>query len=191
MKGISKAFPGVKALEEVSLRVQAGEIHGLVGENGAGKSTLMKVLSGVHGHGSYQGELLLDGLPQRFRGIRDSGRAGIAIIHQELALVPGMTVYENIHLGHELTRGFRIDWNETVRTARDLLRRVRLDVDPATPAGDLGVGQQQLVATARAERRGAQFLIFDEPTAYLTRQEAAALFRLIRRLKARAHSPAS
>ncbi len=118
MKQITKEFPGVKALNNVSFRVNAGEIHCLVGENGAGKSTLMKVLSGVYPHGSYSGDILFNGEVQKFKSIRDSEKAGIAIIYQELALVPELTVYENIFLGHEIRNGFLVDWNETIKQAR-------------------------------------------------------------------------
>src|SRR5689334_24050772 len=124
MKNITKEFPGVKALKNVSFRVAEGEIHCLVGENGAGKSTLMKVLSGVYPHGSYTGDILLGGEVQHYRGIRDSERAGIAIIYQELALVPEMTVYENIFLGNEISNGFLVNWNETIQRASAMLRKV-------------------------------------------------------------------
>src|SRR5512138_2504887 len=122
MNNITKEFPGVKALSNVSFRVAEGEIHCLVGENGAGKSTLMKVLSGVYPHGSYTGEILFDGKGQKFRGIADSEKAGIAIIYQELALVPDMTVYENILLGNEIRKGFSVDWNETIKRSTELLK---------------------------------------------------------------------
>src|SRR5512135_1626551 len=123
MKNITKEFPGVKALSNVSFRVAEGEIHCLVGENGAGKSTLMKVLSGVYPHGDYSGEIVFGGKAQVFRGTGDSERAGIAIIYQELALVPEMTVYENIFLGHEVRKGLAVDLNETIRRADEMLRR--------------------------------------------------------------------
>jgi len=126
MRAIGKTFPGVKALDGVTFQVREGDIHCLVGENGAGKSTLMKVLSGVYPYGSYEGDILLDGRVQTFRGIADSERVGIAIIHQELALVPDMTVYENILLGHEIRKGIAIDWNETIRRATEMLRKVGL-----------------------------------------------------------------
>ena len=179
MKGITKTFPGVKALSEVSFRVEAGEIHCLVGENGAGKSTLMKVLSGVHPHGTYTGEILSDGKPQAFRHISDSERAGIAIIHQELALVPEMTVYENILLGHEIRKGLRVDWNETIRRATGMLKKVGLDVNPATKVKELGVGQQQLVEIAKALSREVRLLILDEPTAALNEDDCDNLLELL------------
>jgi putative multiple sugar transport system ATP-binding protein len=127
MKDITKTFPGVKALSNVSFQVADSEIHCLVGENGAGKSTLMKVLSGVYPHGSYTGDILFNGKIQTFRHISDSEKAGIAIIYQELALVPDMTVYENILLGHEIRKGFTIDWNETIRKADEMIKKVGLD----------------------------------------------------------------
>src|SRR5512147_3117257 len=130
MKGITKVFPGVKALNNVSFRVAEGEIHCLVGENGAGKSTLMKVLSGVYPHGSYSGDIVFSGEVQKFSGISDSEKAGIAIIYQELALVPEMTVYENIFLGNEIKKGIIIDWNETIKRAGEMLQKVRLNVNP-------------------------------------------------------------
>ncbi len=128
MRHITKEFPGVRALDDVTFRVKRGEIHCLVGENGAGKSTLMKVLSGVYPHGTYTGEILINGERQEFHGIRDSERAGIGIIYQELALVPELTVYENIFLGHEINRNGVVDWNETIRRADEMLRKVRLSV---------------------------------------------------------------
>lgn len=183
MKAITKEFPGVKALNKVSFRVARGEIHCLVGENGAGKSTLMKVLSGVYPHGSYSGEILLDGVAQSFRGIRDSERAGIAIIYQELALVPELTVYENIFLGNEIRSGALVNWNETIRRAGELLRRVRLDVNPEAKIKDLGVGKQQLVEIAKALSRNVKLLILDEPTAALNEDDSANLLNLLRGLR--------
>src|SRR5512146_3141361 len=145
MKNITKEFPGVKALSNVSFQVAEGEIHCLVGENGAGKSTLMKVLSGVYPHGQYSGEIIFNGNEQRFTGIHDSEDVGIAIIYQELALIPEMTVYENIYLGHEIMKRGLINWNETIHQASEMLRKVRLDVNPTTKIKDLGVGKQQLI----------------------------------------------
>ncbi len=184
MRSITKTFPGVKALNDVSFKVARGEIHCLVGENGAGKSTLMKVLSGVHPHGSFTGEILIDGTARDFRGIADSEKAGIAIIYQELALVPDMTVYENILLGHEIRKGPAVDWNATIRKAGEMLRRVRLDVNPATKVRELGVGKQQLVEIAKALSRDVRILILDEPTAALNEDDCDNLLRIIGELKA-------
>lgn len=183
MKDITKEFPGVKALNNVSFRVAEGEIHGLVGENGAGKSTLMKVLSGVYPYGAYSGDIVFGGQVQRFRSIRDSERAGIAIIYQELALVPEMTVYENIFLGNEIRKGPLVDWNETVRRATEALKRVRLDVNPATKVKDLGVGQRQLIEIAKALSREVKLLILDEPTAALNEDDSDNLLALLRGLR--------
>ena len=179
MKDITKTFPGVTALSHVSFQVQPGEIHCLVGENGAGKSTLMKVLSGVHPADSFTGDILFKGEIQSFQSIADSEKAGIGIIHQELALIPELTVYENILLGNEITKGWRIDWNETILKAKAMLKKVRLDVNPATPVKDLGVGQQQLVEIAKALSREVKLLILDEPTAALNEDDCENLLNLM------------
>ncbi|MDX9991427.1 MAG: sugar ABC transporter ATP-binding protein [Anaerolineales bacterium] len=183
MKNITKEFPGVKALNNVSFQVAEGEIHGLVGENGAGKSTLMKVLSGVYPYGSYNGEILLNGQPQRFSGIRDSEKVGIAIIYQELALIPELTVYENIFLGNEIRNGIRVDWNEMIKRSQEMLARVGLDVNPEMKIKDLGVGGQQLIEIAKALSKDVKLLILDEPTAALNEGDSANLFDLLRGLK--------
>lgn len=183
MKNITKTFPGVRALNDVSFRVSEGEIHCLVGENGAGKSTLMKVLSGVYPHGDYTGEILLRNQPQRFKGIADSEKAGIGIIYQELALVPEMTVYDNILLGHELRSGFTVNLNETIKKAAEMLKKVRLDLNPSTKVRDLGVGKQQLVEIAKALSRDVKILILDEPTAALNEDDCDNLFEILRGLK--------
>jgi putative multiple sugar transport system ATP-binding protein len=183
MKNITKVFPGVKALNNVSFRVAEGEIHCLVGENGAGKSTLMKVLSGVYPYGEYSGDILFRGEVQKFKGINESEAVGIAIIYQELALIPEMTVYENIFLGHEITNGIRMDWNETIRRAGEMLTKVGLDINPATKVKDLGVGKQQLVEIAKALSKDVQLLILDEPTAALNETDSENLFMLLRDLK--------
>jgi putative multiple sugar transport system ATP-binding protein len=185
MRNITKEFPGVKALNNVSFRVAPGEIHCLVGENGAGKSTLMKVLSGVYPHGSYSGDILFAGDVQRFNSIRDSERAGIAIIYQELALVPEMAVYENIFLGNEVRsrNGWTIDWNETIKRAVAALQRVRLAVNPDVKVKELGVGQQQLVEIAKALSKEVKLLILDEPTAALNENDSENLLALLRELK--------
>ena len=183
MKNITKEFPGVKALKDVSFRVAEGEIHCLVGENGAGKSTLMKVLSGVYPYGDYTGDILFNGEEQKFRGISDSEKAGIAIIYQELALVPEMTVYENIFLGHEIKRGFVIDWNETIKSAGEVLKKVRLNVNPEAKVKELGVGKQQLVEIAKTLSKDVKLLILDEPTAALNENDSENLLNLLRDLK--------
>lgn len=184
MKSITKEFPGVKALNNVTFRVARDEIHCLVGENGAGKSTLMKVLSGVYPHGEYSGDIVLGGEVQKFRGISDSEKAGIAIIYQELALIPEMTVYENIFLGHEIKNGITVDWNETIKRAGEMLKKVRLDVNPAAKIKDLGVGKQQLIEIAKALSRDVKLLILDEPTSALNEDDSENLLDLLRELKA-------
>lgn len=183
MRHITKEFPGVRALDDVTFRVKRGEIHCLVGENGAGKSTLMKVLSGVYPHGTYTGEIFINGELQQFRGIADSEKAGIGIIYQELALVPEMTVYENIFLGHEIGRKGVVDWNETIQRADEMLRKVRLSVNPDTKIRDLGVGKQQLVEIAKALSREVKILILDEPTAALNEDDSENLLNLLRELR--------
>ena len=183
MKNITKEFPGVKALDDVSFQVAEGEIHCLVGENGAGKSTLMKILSGVYPHGEYSGDIIFRGVQQQFSGIRDSERTGIGIIYQELALVPEMTVYENIFMGHEITQGFMVDWNETIKQANEMLRKVRLDVNTAARVKELGVGKQQLVEIAKTLSKNVRLLILDEPTSALNEADVDNLFALLRDLK--------
>ena len=183
MKNIVKSFPGVRALKGVSFDVRRGEIHCLVGENGAGKSTLMKVLSGVHPHGTYDGEIVMNGETQVFRNIADSEAKGIAIIYQELALVPEMSIYENIFLGHELMHGRTIDWNETIERSRALLSQVGLAIDPSLKVGTLGIGTQQLIEVAKALSKDVNLLIYDEPTAALNDRDSAHLLNLMRGLK--------
>lgn len=183
MRNITKEFPGVKALDNVSFRVAQGEIHCLVGENGAGKSTLMKVLSGVYPFGHYDGDILLNGEPQRFRHISDSERARIAIIYQELALVPEMTVYENIFLGHEIKKNGMVDWNETIKRAGEMLQKVKLDINPELKVKDLGIGKQQLVEIAKALSKDVKLLILDEPTSSLNEKDSENLLQLLRDLK--------
>ncbi|MGW7070156.1 multiple monosaccharide ABC transporter ATP-binding protein [Streptomyces sp. NPDC054855] len=183
MRGITKTFPGVKALSDVNLTVGPGEIHAICGENGAGKSTLMKVLSGVHEHGSYDGEIHFEGKQMAFKDIRASEKHGIVIIHQELALVPYLSIAENIFLGNEQsTRGF-IDWNDTLRRASALLKRVGLNEKPQTPVADIGVGKQQLVEIAKALSKEVKLLILDEPTAALNDEDSAKLLDLILELR--------
>ncbi|MEV7322644.1 multiple monosaccharide ABC transporter ATP-binding protein [Streptomyces sp. NPDC093970] len=183
MRSIVKTFPGVKALSDVTLTVRQGEVHAICGENGAGKSTLMKVLSGVHPHGSYEGEILFEGEPCAFGDIRASEQRGIVIIHQELALSPYLSLAENIFLGNEHARGGFIDWRETLRHATRLLRRVGLDDHPETRVTDIGVGKQQLVEIAKALSKKVKLLILDEPTAALNDEDSGKLLDLILELK--------
>ncbi|HET7524751.1 MAG TPA: ATP-binding cassette domain-containing protein, partial [Burkholderiaceae bacterium] len=183
MRGITKTFPGVVALRDVNLEVKAGEIHAVVGENGAGKSTLMKVLSGVYPHGSYDGRIVFDAQERRFGGIADSERLGIIIIHQELALVPLLSIAENIFLGNERARGGVIDWFESFRATQALLKKVGLKAQPTALVTDLGVGQQQLVEIAKALAKEVRLLILDEPTASLNETDSDALLALLLELK--------
>jgi putative multiple sugar transport system ATP-binding protein len=184
MRGISKSFHGVPALTNVNLVVRQGEIHAVVGENGAGKSTLMKVLSGVHPHPEYSGEIRYLGEERRFSGIADSEKQGIIIIHQELALVPLLSIAENIFLGNEQARHGVIDWALTHKRTRELLAKVGLHESPATLITDLGVGKQQLVEIAKALSKKVKLLILDEPTASLNEQDSDALLELLLGLKA-------
>lgn len=183
MRGITKRFPGVTALSDVNFSVRRGEIHCLVGENGAGKSTLMKVLSGVHPYGSYEGEILYQGQVARFHNIAQSEAAGIAIIYQELAQFPELTIYENIFMGHELMNGRTIDWNRTIASAKEVLARVRLNENPAAKIKDLGVGKRQLIEIAKALAKNVKLLILDEPTAALNEDDSQNLLSLLRELK--------
>ncbi len=189
MRGITKTFPGVKALDGVNLAVRPAEIHALIGENGAGKSTLMKVLSGVYPHGSYDGEIRFQGEERRFRGIGDSEKLGIIIIHQELALVPLLSITENIFLGNEQANFGVIDWNMARRRAAELLRKVGLDEDPDTLITNIGVGKQQLVEIAKALAKEVKLLILDEPTASLSEKDSDALLNLL--MEFRSHGIAS
>ncbi|WFE30052.1 sugar ABC transporter ATP-binding protein [Solwaraspora sp. WMMD791] len=183
MRGITKTFPGVRALHDVNLSVRRGEIHAICGENGAGKSTLMKVLSGVYPHGSYAGEVTFDGRPCHFAGIRDSEHRGIVIIHQELALCPQLSIAENIFLGNEQTRRGLIDWNHTNHQAARLLATVGLAENPTTIVSEIGVGKQQLVEIAKALSKQVKLLILDEPTAALNDEDSAHLLDLLRGLR--------
>ncbi|PRY40371.1 multiple monosaccharide ABC transporter ATP-binding protein [Umezawaea tangerina] len=183
MRGITKTFPGVKALQDVALSVRRGEIHAICGENGAGKSTLMKVLSGVYPHGSYDGEITFEGEPCEFSGIHDSERRGIVIIHQELALCAQLSIAENLFLGNELSHRGLIDWNRTNHEAAALLERVGLKENPTTPVLDIGVGKQQLVEIAKALSKEVRLLILDEPTAALNDEDSAHLLDLLRGLR--------
>ncbi len=184
MRNITKEFPGVRALDRVDLTVHAGEIHAICGENGAGKSTLMKVLSGVYPAGTYEGDIVLDGEVVEFRDLKASEKAGIVIIHQELALIPELSVTENIFLGNEVVgKGRLIDWVEARVRTLDLLARVGLDVDPSTPVRTLGVGQQQLIEIAKALSKDVRLLILDEPTSALNEDDSENLLDLLRGLK--------
>jgi putative multiple sugar transport system ATP-binding protein len=183
MRGITKEFPGVKALSEVNLTVRAGAIHAICGENGAGKSTLMKILSGVYPHGSYDGDILFDGKSCEFKDIRSSERCGIAIIHQELALVPYLSIAENLFLGNELSSYGVIGWDKTLSEARALLDRVGLAESPQTRVSDIGVGKQQLVEIAKALSKQVRLLILDEPTAALNDADSRHLLDLIVELR--------
>ncbi len=183
MRSITKRFPGVVALRDVSLSVRRGEIHAICGENGAGKSTLMKVLSGVHQAGTYEGEIVFEGEPVSFGSINDSEAKGIVIIHQELALVPHLSIAENIFLGNERANGGVIDWHRTNAEAATLLAKVGLDENPVTPVGALGVGKQQLVEIAKALSKRVKLLILDEPTAALNDDDSEHLLDLLRALR--------
>lgn len=183
MKGITKEFPGVKALDNVCFKVREGEIHCLVGENGAGKSTLMKVLSGVYEFGNYEGHIIYKDEIQEFKSIAESENVGIGIIYQELALIPELTVYENIYFGNEIMDGRLINWNKTITEAGKMLEKVKLDVNPSTKVKDLGVGHRQLVEIAKALSKDVKLLILDEPTAALNEDDSAHLLNLLRELK--------
>ena len=184
MRSITKTFPGVKALQDVNLTVRRGEIHAICGENGAGKSTLMKVLSGVYPHGTYDGDIVFEGEVVEFGSINDSESRGIVIIHQELALVPYLSVAENIFLGNEVRgSGKLIDWNKANAEAAKLLARVGLDENPTTAVSQLGVGKQQLIEIAKALSKEVKLLILDEPTAALNDNDSEHLLALLRHLQ--------
>ncbi|HEY6631494.1 MAG TPA: ATP-binding cassette domain-containing protein, partial [Rhizobiaceae bacterium] len=183
MRGITKTFPGVKALSNVNLSVEEGEIHAVVGENGAGKSTLMKVLSGVYPHGTYDGQIIYRGQDCHFKGIHDSEKQGIVIIHQELALVPMLSIAENIFLGNEHARFGVIDWDANEARTAALLKKVGLNEDPNTLITNIGVGKQQLVEIAKALSKEVRLLILDEPTASLSEKDSQALLDLLLEFK--------
>ncbi|WP_200792279.1 multiple monosaccharide ABC transporter ATP-binding protein [Agrococcus sp. Marseille-P2731] len=185
MQRITKEFPGVRALDDVSIEVHKGTIHAICGENGAGKSTLMKVLSGVYPHGTFSGQIVYQAEPVAFSSINESERAGIVIIHQELALVPELSIAENIFLGNEPRRGIAIDWDTVRMRATELLARVGLSEDPDTPIKHIGVGKQQLVEIAKALEKDVKLLILDEPTAALNETDSQHLLDLIVGLKAK------
>jgi len=183
IKQLTKDFPGVKALDNVSLKVKKGEIHSICGENGAGKSTLMSCISGVHPKGSYEGSVVFKGSEISYRTVKDSEKEGLAIIHQELALSPYLSIYENIFLGHMQTKFGIINWNKYIKESKKYLDIVGLDEEPATVVGKLGVGKQQLVEIARALSKNAELLIMDEPTSSLNDDESAKLLDLVLEFK--------
>ncbi|WP_033826990.1 multiple monosaccharide ABC transporter ATP-binding protein [Bacillus andreraoultii] len=183
MKDIVKTFPGVKALNNVNFRVQEGEIHSLVGENGAGKSTLMKVLSGVHPFGSYEGDILYKNKKCEFKSVNDSEKLGIVIVHQEFALIPELSIAENIFLGNEQAKRGFINWNETIIKTKELLEKVGLNLNPNVLVKDIGVGHQQLVEIAKALSKQVKLLILDEPTAALNEDDSENLLKLMLEFK--------
>ncbi len=183
MRNITKTFPGVKALDNVTFSVKQGEIHALVGENGAGKSTLMKVLSGVYPYGSYNGEIYFEGKECRFHDINQSEEVGLVIIHQELALIPYLSITENLFLGNERSRNGIIDWNESVSRTKELLEKVGLPESPNTLITNMGVGKQQLVEIAKALSKKVKLLILDEPTASLNETDSEKLLQLLLQFK--------
>ena len=183
MRNITKTFPGVKALDNVNFQVEEGEIHALVGENGAGKSTLMNVLSGIYPYGSYEGDIIYNGEVCKFQTIKDSEKLGIVIIHQELALVPEMTIGENMYLGNERGHKFAIDWNTTYSEADKYLKMVGLSESSKTQVKDIGPGKQQLVEIAKALAKQAKLLILDEPTSSLNEEDSRALLDLMLEFK--------
>ncbi|MDX6405028.1 MAG: D-xylose transport system ATP-binding protein [Blastocatellia bacterium] len=185
MKSITKTFPGVKALDGVSFDLKEGEVHALVGENGAGKSTLIKILAGVYPHPEYGGEIILDGSERRFANVRDSEKAGIAVIYQELSLVKDMSVAENIFLGREPRRFGMINWEILYSRAQKLLDDLHLAINPLIPVRNLGIGQQQLIEIAKALSQDARIVVLDEPTAALTDAEVDTLFTILNKLRAR------
>ena len=183
MKSITRTFPGVKALDNVNLKVEEGEIHALVGENGAGKSTLMNVLSGIYPYGTYDGDIVYDGEVCKFHNIKDSEKKGIVIIHQELALVPYMTIGENMFLGNEQGSKWCIDWYKTYAEADKYLAMVGLSDSSKTLIKDIGTGKQQLVEIAKALAKNAKLLILDEPTSSLNETDSRALLDLMKKLQ--------
>ena len=183
MLAITKEFPGVKALDNVNLQVRPGEIHALVGENGAGKSTLMNVLSGVYPYGSYTGEIQLNGTPVCFSNIEHSEKAGIVIIHQELALIPYLSIAENMFLGNENQKNGVIDWKKTRFRSAEMLKKVGLSDHPDTLIANIGIGKQQLVEIAKALAKECKILILDEPTAALNEKDSANLLNLLKQLQ--------
>lgn len=185
MRNISKEFPGVKALSNVNMQIKPKHIHALVGENGAGKSTLMNILSGVYPYGTYKGDIIIDGEICRFKDIKESEAKGIAIIHQELALIPTLSIAENVFLGNEQAdKGIFIDWDRTRTKSMEMLKRVGLDENIDTRVMDLGMGKQQLVEIVKAMAKDVKLLILDEPTAALNDDDSKHLLELLLELKA-------
>ena len=183
MKDITKVFPGVKALDQVNIQVKQGEIHALCGENGAGKSTLMKILSGVYPHNTYEGEIFFNHEKVEFNSIKQSEAKGIAIIHQELALIKTLSIAENIFIGKEIAKFGVINWDETYQKTKVALKRVGLDENPSTLIKDLSVGKQQLVEIAKALTKEVKLLILDEPTSALNETDSQNLLKIILDLK--------
>ena len=183
MKNITKTFPGVKALDNVNLKVEEGEIHSLVGENGAGKSTLMNVLSGIYPYGTYEGDIVYNGEVCKFGKIKDSEQKGIVIIHQELALVPYMSIGENMFLGNEQGKKGAIDWDKTYAEADKYLKMVGLSESSKVLVKEIGTGKQQLVEIAKALAKNAKLLILDEPTSSLNETDSRALLDLMLEFK--------
>ena len=183
MKNITKTFPGVKALDNVNFKVEEGEIHALVGENGAGKSTLMNVLSGIYPYGTYEGDIVYDGEVCKLHNIKDSESKGIIIIHQELALVPEMTIGENMYLGNEVGSKRAIDWDKTYAEADKYLKMVNLTESSRTKVKEIGTGKQQLVEIAKALSKHARLLILDEPTSSLNEEDSQALLDMMLEFK--------
>jgi len=183
MRHIRKEFPGVVALDNVDFSVKQGEIHALVGENGAGKSTLMKILSGVYPFETYSGDIVINGQVAAFKAIKDSEKAGVAVIYQELALIKYMNVAENIYLGNEIVKNGLIDWDNTLLKAKMALDKVGLEINPVTKVINLGIGTQQLVEIAKAVSKEAKLLVLDEPTSALTENEIEHLMNLLKSFK--------
>ncbi len=183
MKHITKNFPGVKALDDVSFDVKTAEIHALVGENGAGKSTLMKVLSGVYPYGSYDGDIIFEGKSCKFSSIRQSEQTGIVIIHQELALSPYLSIAENMFIGDERATLNIINWDKTREDAMKYMKRIGLKENPNTPVNRLGVGKQQMVEIAKALAKNAKLLILDEPTSALNERDSQHLLEILKELR--------
>ncbi|HEX9493360.1 MAG TPA: ATP-binding cassette domain-containing protein, partial [Thermoanaerobaculia bacterium] len=183
MREISKRFPGVLALDRVSFDLQAGEVHALVGENGAGKSTLMNILGGVYPFGTYEGDIHVDGAVRRFESVHEAEDSGIAVVHQELSLVPEFSIAENIFLGREPRRFGVIHAEHMYSSAQRVLDELHLKLEPHLPVGYLGIGQQHLIEIAKALSRNARILVLDEPTAALTDSEAEVLFGILQRLR--------